>query len=517
MNKITTKIILLAFGMSLFVGIVSGLVLLYSLKQTNNTNLKLLEQNLRSNFDLTAKEQVETTISLIKAINNMPENDSFGVEEKKKLAADLTRELRYGKEGYFWIDNENGVNVALLGQDIEGKSRYDMQDSRGTYFIREIIKNGMQPGGGYTNYFFPKKGSDEPLPKRSYSLAYKNFNWVIGTGNYVDDIDNLVDSYHQQANKALNRTLVVMSLIIIGLLLLSFILATVLGKRMSAPIVNISEKMKEISQGNLLIQIESNQNDEIGELAKATRNMIEKLRNMVGHISKGSDEILNASDQMSESSQQLSQGASEQAASTEEVSASMEQMVSNIQQNALNSQETEKISQSASEGIKKVTQRSNESLMAIRSITDKIGVINDIAGQTNILALNAAVEAARAGEHGKGFAVVAAEVRKLAEMSANAAVEIVKLSNNSLTLAEEAVNILEAVLPEIDKTNQLVLEIAAASNEQNDGADQINSAIQQLNSVTQQNAAASEQLASSSEELSAQAENLKEVISFFKA
>jgi len=195
----------------------------------------------------------------------------------------------------------------------------------------------------------------------------------------------------------------------------------------------------------------------------------------------------------------------------------MEQMVSNIQQNALNSQETEKISQSASEGIKKVTQRSNESLMAIRSITDKISVINDIAGQTNILALNAAVEAARAGEHGKGFAVVAAEVRKLAEMSANAAVEIVKLSNNSLTLAEEAVNILETVLPEIDKTNQLVLEIAAASNEQNDGADQINSAIQQLNSVTQQNAAASEQLASSSEELSAQAENLKEIISFFKA
>lgn len=517
MNKITTKIILLAFGMSLFVGIVSSLILTYSLKQTNYTNLKLLEQNLRSNFDLTAKEQVETAISLIKTIHDMPEKEGFGTDEKKKLAADLTRELRYGKEGYFWIDNEDGINVALLGQDIEGNSRYNMQDSRGTYFIREIIKNGMQPGGGYTDYYFPKKGSTEPLPKRSYSLAFNNFNWVIGTGNYVDDINNLVESYQQEANKALNKTLVLMIFIILGLLLLSFALATFLGKRMSAPIVNISEKMKEISQGNLLVTIESNQNDEIGELAKATRIMIEKLRNMVGHISKGSDEILSASSQMSESSQQLSQGASEQAASTEEVSASMEQMVSNIQQNALNSQETEKISQSASEGIKKVTQRSNESLLAIRSISAKISIINDIAGQTNILALNAAVEAARAGEHGKGFAVVAAEVRKLAEMSASAAVDIVKLSNNSLILAEEAVKILEAVLPEIEKTNQLVLEIAAASNEQNEGSDQINSAIQQLNSVTQQNAAASEQLASSSEELSAQAENLKEVISFFKA
>ncbi len=516
MNKITSKIILLAFGMSLFVGVILSLVLSFSLNNTNKTSLKLLEQNLRANFDENAKNQVQTVHSLIKAVNEINDTAFKNPEAKKTLAANLVRELKYGNGGYFWIDTKEGDNIVLLGGDSEGKNRFDLKDSNGSYFIREIINNGLKPDGGFSDYHFPKAGSNEPLPKRSYSLAYNNYNWVIGTGNYIDDIDNLVYKYKQEANNNLRKTIISLILIILGLLALSFILATILGKRMSAPIISISEKMKEISNGNLQVEVETNQNDEIGDLARATKNMIEKLQDMVGHIAKGSDEILNASTQMSDSSQQLSQGASEQAASTEEVSASMEQMVSNIQQNALNSKETEKISQSASAGIKKVTQRSNESLLAIRSISDKITIINDIAGQTNILALNAAVEAARAGEHGKGFAVVAAEVRKLAEMSADAAVSIVQLSKNSLSLAEEAVQILESVLPEIEKTNQLVLEISASSDEQNSGSDQINSAIQQLNSVTQQNAAASEQLASSSEELSAQAENLKEVISFFK-
>lgn len=517
MKKITTKIIILAFSMSLFIGVVLSGLLIYSLKKTNERNLDLLEKNLRDNFDLNAKNQVQTTVSLIKAVNNLSTDSTFTEESKKNLAADLVRELRYGTEGYFWIDTKEGDNVVLLGnKDVEGNNRYNLQDAKGNYLIKEIIKNGLKPGGGFTDYYFPKKGSDEPLPKRGYSLAFDPYNWIVGTGNYIDDIDNLVAEYKENAQKSLNKTILSMVLIVLGILILAFILASILGKRLSSPIVTIANRMKSIANGDLNVKINITQKDEIGQLAEATKAMINKLREMVNNIGIGSGQILDASAQMNDSSQQLSQGASEQASSTEEVSASMEEMVSNIQQNADNSRETEKIADSASKGIERVTERANQSIESTRLIADKINIITDIASQTNILALNAAVEAARAGEHGKGFAVVAAEVRKLAERSSLAADEIIALSQGSLEVAEEAGKILQEVLPEINKTTQLVQEISSASSEQNSGADQINNAIQQLNDVTQQNAAASEQLASNSEELSAQAENLRDLISFFK-
>jgi len=171
---------------------------------------------------------------------------------------------------------------------------------------------------------------------------------------------------------------------------------------------------------------------------------------------------------------------------------------------------------SSSGGMKRVKDASEESLLSIRNIAEKIAIVNDIAFQTNILALNAAVEAARAGEHGKGFAVVAAEVRKLAERSKIAAGEIEMMSKTSVNATNESAKLINEMLPEIEKTARLVQEITAASMEQNSGADQINNALQQLNQITQQNAAASEEMATGSEELSAQAEQLKETVSFFK-
>lgn len=243
-------------------------------------------------------------------------------------------------------------------------------------------------------------------------------------------------------------------------------------------------------------------------------NIVSKLKELISFVQTASENISSASTQMSSSSQQMSEGATEQAASAEELSSSMEEIASIIQQNTDNALQTEKIATKVAADIVEGNKAVNHTVQSMKEIADRISVIGDIARQTNLLALNAAVEAARAGDYGKGFAVVASEVRKLAERSQVAALEIDNLSKAGVIIAEKSGKLLEEIVPEMQKTSKLVQEISLSSIEQNTGANEVNKAIQQLNQVIQQNAATSEEMAASSEELSSQAEQLKEVISF---
>ncbi|MGO8124851.1 methyl-accepting chemotaxis protein [Rhizobium ruizarguesonis] len=251
-------------------------------------------------------------------------------------------------------------------------------------------------------------------------------------------------------------------------------------------------------------------------LGLALEQMVERLRGVVSDAAAAAENVSAGSQELSSSSEQVSQGATEQAASAEEASASMEEMAANIKQNADNAAQTEKIARQSAKDAEASGEAVSRAVEAMRTIAQKIGIVQEIARQTDLLALNAAVEAARAGEHGKGFAVVASEVRKLAERSQSAAAEISSMSTDTVTAAQEAGDMLGRLVPDIRKTAELVSEISAACREQDVGASQINEAIQQLDKVTQQNAGASEQMSATSEELATQAEELQASIAFFK-
>lgn len=317
----------------------------------------------------------------------------------------------------------------------------------------------------------------------------------------------------QASNDRAVYIIIVLSLIslVLGVVIAWLIIRSVLHQLGKDP-QEISTIAQKLGEGNLTIEFDKSTQGVYGEL----RGTVQKLIEVVSQVLNASHYVSSGSQQLSSTAQELSQGASEQAASVEETSSSMEEMGSNIQQNSDNAKQTDTIATKAAIDAKESGVAVDQAVTAMKEIASKITIIEEIARQTNLLALNAAIEAARAGEHGKGFAVVAAEVRKLAERSQGAAGEISTLSTSSMGVAEKAGEMLSTLVPDIEKTAQLVQEINAASDEQAAGVDQINISVQQLDQVIQQNASATEEMASTSEELAAQAQQLQDTISYFQ-
>ncbi|TWB56219.1 HAMP domain-containing methyl-accepting chemotaxis protein [Nitrospirillum viridazoti] len=285
-------------------------------------------------------------------------------------------------------------------------------------------------------------------------------------------------------------------------------------KRMIANLRATAQVADTVADGDLTVEATPLSDKDV--LGLALKRMVEKLRDVVGEATSASDNVSSGSQELSATAEELSQGATEQASAAEEASASMEQMAANIKQNADNASQTEKIARQSAADAQTSGEAVTRAVQAMRTIAEKITIVQEIARQTDLLALNAAVEAARAGEHGRGFAVVASEVRKLAERSQTAAAEISTMSSQTVQAAQEAGEMLTRLVPDIKKTAELVAEISAACREQDIGGEQINQAIQQLDKVTQQNASASEQMSATSEELAAQSEQLQASIAYFR-
>jgi len=333
--------------------------------------------------------------------------------------------------------------------------------------------------------------------------------------SYMKDQDELGPKVQANNERAITFiTIIGLIAVIVGIFAAAMIIRGILRQLGCDPAV-IENVTRKIADGDLTLKMNLAIKNEASVYA-SMKTMVEKLKEIVSNVQSASTNVASGSQELSASSEEMSQGATEQAAAAEEASSSMEQMSANIRQNADNAMQTEKIALQSAQNAKQGGEAVAKTVHAMKDIAEKISIIEEIARQTNLLALNAAIEAARAGEHGKGFAVVAAEVRKLAERSQNAAAEISDLSGSSVEIAEEAGEMLQKMVPDIQRTAELVQEIAAASKEQDAGADQVNKAIQQLDQVIQQNASASEEMASTAEELNSQADQLQEIISFFR-
>ncbi|MDD3846924.1 MAG: methyl-accepting chemotaxis protein [Syntrophorhabdaceae bacterium] len=476
----------------LVVMIVLGIIGLGSMRDNIDDIVK--QGNLKVEL---AKSASASISEIVEGVLVMTSLDNKDVREKAnaKIAA--------GRSAYKKaIEDLSKIDTSQKGKELVRKALDSLNEGKGSNVrIVELVNAGKLREAAQLNIDKARPATEKAQGALAELVRYQ-------TDQMNELYDGAIATYGNTRN----------ILIGIGLfaVLFSVFTALFITRSITAPVSHALNVSNRLAEGDLTVMVEAGTKDEMGQLLEAMHNMVAKLRSVVADVNGAADNVASGSHQMSSTSQEMSQGATEQAASAEEISSSVEQASANIKQSTDNAHQTEKIALKAAADAKEGGKAVTQTVVAMKDIATKISIIEEIARQTNLLALNAAIEAARAGEHGKGFAVVATEVRKLAERSQTAAAEISKLSSSSVEVAEKAGDMLTRIVPDIQKTAELVQEIAASSNEQSVGVEQITKAIQQLDQVIQENASATEEMASTSEELASQAEQLQNTMSFFK-
>jgi methyl-accepting chemotaxis protein len=477
-------------------------------------------QQLMEERKAAVRQAVEIAYGILERNHKLALDGKITDDVAKQVANEQIRALRYAGNEYFFItDNRPYVVLHPVKPELEGKDASGIKDSGGIAVFTAIVNTTLATGAGFVTYTWPKPGESKPVPKLSYAKAFTPWNWVIGSGVYVNDVDAL---FLEHASQSAGVTIVLAALL--------FFIGHIVSRSIVTPIAESVRIAKAVAAGDLTMSAHVSGRDEASQLLAALNDMNTSLNSIVSRVRDSAQSISAGSTQIASGNMDLSSRTEQQASSLEETASSMEQLTSAVQHTAENAQEANRMSTSASEVARRGGEVMAEVIGTMKAINDSagriadiIGVIDGIAFQTNILALNAAVEAARAGEQGRGFAVVATEVRTLAQRSAAAAKEIKALIDSSVgkikegsQLVGEAGTTINEVVSSVRHVTGIVAEIAQASSEQRSGIEQINTAVTQIDGVTQQNAALVEESASAAQALQEQAVSLTNLVNIFK-
>ncbi len=528
MRKLKYKLLLSFLITSSIFLVLSGTYSIFNLVQLNKTETSAIKKLLFDDYDNMIKSEVQTALSVLQTYYDTYKEGKLTEEEAKEAAINTIKKLRYGKDGYFWIDDTKGILIAhpILPEQ-EGQDRSSLKDQNGVELIKEVLEAALEnKNSGYTDFMWEKPqdtGTGKLSPKRAYSGLFEPWNWVVSTGNYVDDINWLVDSRGADLSGNLKINIIAVSLFVLVSIVAVGIFGLIFSKKISDPIIKLVKAFEKNEDGQITIQeIKLNSKDEIGLLANTLNEMSLQVKSFIHGVIEESDNVgasanivgenmssLNAHiEDVFATTEEIAAGMEETAASTQEMNATMAEIVTAVESIGVKAQEgamsvreisgrasrlkTNLVSTVENSGsiLRETKERLDQALeesKSVAQINELTDAIMQITSQTNLLALNAAIEAARAGEAGKGFSVVAEEIRKLAEDSKNTAGKIqniIKIVIGSVgNLSSTSTQLMDFMAVNVKDDYTLMLK---ASDEYNEDAKNLDILVSDLSSTAEE-------------------------------